>query len=150
MITMHILDNKVASWYLCQLTEATKPTLDAIKDVNWLLFSKTPSEWFFTIYRFFMIFIGSLAFLIVWICSLFLWSIPIILLEYAVGRFTRSGVLMGFRKFVGPKMVFIGGWVCMVTFLIRFESQFIVYTFQRAYFNEFVFAKTLYLSLIPV
>ncbi|VDK29832.1 unnamed protein product [Dibothriocephalus latus] len=62
---------------------------------------------------------GAFAFVLVWIFSVFLWAIPVIVIEYAIGRFTRSGPLLAFRKFLGPKLMWIGGWVTMTTFFIR-------------------------------
>ncbi|VDN08958.1 unnamed protein product [Dibothriocephalus latus] len=69
---------------------------------------------------------GSLAFLIVWIFSLFLWSIPIIIIEFTVGRFTKSGPLISFSKFFGQKLAFIGGWTVFVPFLISCYYNVIV------------------------
>jgi NSS family neurotransmitter:Na+ symporter len=41
---------------------------------------------------------GASAFLIAWLCFLFLWSIPLIIAEYASGRKHRSGVVGVFIK----------------------------------------------------
>ncbi|BHF72074.1 hypothetical protein SprV_0401513700 [Sparganum proliferum] len=69
---------------------------------------------------------GALVFLIVWIFSLFLWSIPIIIVEFTIGRFTKAGPLVSFTKFFGQKLAFIGGWTVFVTFLISCYYNVIV------------------------
>ena len=61
---------------------------------------------------------GGLVFLIVWLLFLFLWSIPMLTIEYATGRYTQTGVVGSFRQLAGNKSVFMGGWICMVSFMI--------------------------------
>uniref|UniRef100_A0A0V0J833 Uncharacterized protein n=1 Tax=Schistocephalus solidus TaxID=70667 RepID=A0A0V0J833_SCHSO len=79
---------------------------------------------------------GSLAFLIVWIISLFLWSIPIIIIEFTIGRFTKSGPLVSFTKFFGQKLAFIGGWTVFVPFLISCYYNVIVgWCFYYVYYS---------------
>jgi NSS family neurotransmitter:Na+ symporter len=46
---------------------------------------------------------GSGAFLIAWILFLFLWSIPLIITEYAIGRKHHSGVVAVFVKSIGNR-----------------------------------------------
>ncbi|VDP66560.1 unnamed protein product [Echinostoma caproni] len=68
---------------------------------------------------------GSLAFYIAWVILLFCWSIPVILLEYALGRFTRNSVPVAFKKFLGNYSIWIGGWlVTSVFFLSSFHAPF--------------------------
>ncbi|CAH8447629.1 unnamed protein product [Heterobilharzia americana] len=50
---------------------------------------------------------GALTFYIVWLLILFLWSIPIILVEYSIGRFTRNSVTLA-----------LCGWMVSVVFLL--------------------------------
>jgi len=57
---------------------------------------------------------GALAFLIVWAFFLWLWSIPIILIEYGVGRFTRKSVIESFATLLGPSYRFMGGFQVIV------------------------------------
>ena len=56
------------------------------------------------------IFSGALAFLLVWFFFLWMWSIPIILIEYGVGRFTRKGTTESFGKLLGPSYRFMGAF----------------------------------------
>ncbi|TNN19832.1 putative sodium-dependent transporter [Schistosoma japonicum] len=61
---------------------------------------------------------GALAFYIVWIIILFLWSIPIIIVEYSIGRFTRNSVTLAFCKFFGQKFFWLGGWMLSIVFFV--------------------------------
>ncbi|VDP74589.1 unnamed protein product [Echinostoma caproni] len=61
---------------------------------------------------------GSLSFYIAWITLLFLWSIPIIVVEYALGRFTSNSVPAVYYKFFGKYFVWIGGWLVTTVFFI--------------------------------
>jgi NSS family neurotransmitter:Na+ symporter len=54
---------------------------------------------------------GAGAFLIAWVIFLFLWSIPLIIAEYAMGRKYRTGVVGTFKKFVGRKFTWMGAFV---------------------------------------
>lgn len=42
------------------------------------------------------------AFLIAWLVFLFLWSIPIILIEYGIAKHMRMGTVGAFGKILGP------------------------------------------------
>ncbi|KAH3712231.1 hypothetical protein DPMN_071916 [Dreissena polymorpha] len=61
---------------------------------------------------------GGLVFLIVWVIFLFLWSSPLLMLEYGTGRYTKKAVLGSFREFIGDKHIWCGAWISMVTFAI--------------------------------
>ncbi|VDD74022.1 unnamed protein product [Mesocestoides corti] len=61
---------------------------------------------------------GSLCFMMVWIFFLFAWSVPLIITEYTLGRFTRSSPIIAIEKFLGPKCLWVGGWITAVAFLI--------------------------------
>lgn len=41
---------------------------------------------------------------------LWMWSIPIILIEYGVGRFTKKGTVESFGKLLGPSYRFMGAF----------------------------------------
>lgn len=49
---------------------------------------------------------------------LWLWSIPIILIEYGVGRFTKKSTVESYYKLIGPSYRFIGGFQAMVGFCL--------------------------------
>ncbi|VDO56875.1 unnamed protein product [Schistosoma margrebowiei] len=56
---------------------------------------------------------GSLTFYMVWVIVLYLWSVPIVIVEYTMGRFTRNSVAASFHKFFGDKFAWIGGWITL-------------------------------------
>src|SRR6056297_970771 len=53
---------------------------------------------------------GAGAFLIAWGCCLFLFSIPLIIAEYGIGRHGRKGVIGSFIKLVGEKFAWMGSF----------------------------------------
>ncbi|TGZ70046.1 hypothetical protein CRM22_003410 [Opisthorchis felineus] len=61
---------------------------------------------------------GSLTFYIAWAILLFFWSIPVILVEYAIGRFTKNSPIVSYRKFMGNYFVWLGGWIVVTAFFI--------------------------------
>jgi len=63
---------------------------------------------------------GAGAFLIAWIIFLFLWSIPLIIAEYALGRKSRTGVIGAFIKTAGPRFAWMGTFVAFVATAIMF------------------------------
>lgn len=63
---------------------------------------------------------GAGAFLIAWLVFLLLWSIPLIIAEYALGKRARSGVVLAFAKLLGPGKAWMGGFVAVVATAIMF------------------------------
>ncbi len=63
---------------------------------------------------------GAGGFLIAWVCFLFLFSIPLIIAEYGIGRHGRKGVIGSFVKLVGEKFGWMGGFVGFVATAIMF------------------------------
>jgi NSS family neurotransmitter:Na+ symporter len=60
------------------------------------------------------------AFLIPWIIFLFLWSIPLLMVEFSLGRKTRKGVVGSFAHLMGPRYAWMGGFVALCTMAIMF------------------------------
>jgi NSS family neurotransmitter:Na+ symporter len=54
---------------------------------------------------------GGGSFLIAWVVFLLLWSIPLILVEFSLGKATRSGTVGAFGKLIGKKFAWMGTWV---------------------------------------
>ena len=50
---------------------------------------------------------GAGAFLVAWITFLFLWSIPLIIVEYVMGRQSRMGTIGAFANFMGKPLHFL-------------------------------------------
>ncbi|KAL3314869.1 hypothetical protein Ciccas_006507 [Cichlidogyrus casuarinus] len=62
---------------------------------------------------------GSLVFLMVWITFLNLWSTPITVVEYTLGRFARCSPFIAFYKFLGVKFLWTGSWIVLTTVIIK-------------------------------
>ena len=60
------------------------------------------------------------SFLIPWLVFLFLWSIPILLMEYVIGKGTRKGTVGAFARLVGPHYAWMGAFVGFVSTAIMF------------------------------
>jgi NSS family neurotransmitter:Na+ symporter len=63
---------------------------------------------------------GGAAFLIPWILFLFIWSIPLLIAEFGIGRHTRRGCVGAFAKMMGEKYAWMGGFVAVTTIMILF------------------------------
>ncbi len=61
---------------------------------------------------------GGGSFLVAWIVFLFLWSIPLILVEFGMGRWNRSGPVRAFARALGPRWAWMGAWVAFVAIAI--------------------------------
>ncbi len=63
---------------------------------------------------------GAGAFLVAWIIFLFVWSIPLIIAEYALGRKGRLGVIGTFTKLAGNGFTWMGAFCVFVAAAILF------------------------------
>ncbi|MCY4172367.1 MAG: sodium-dependent transporter [Bacteroidetes bacterium] len=63
---------------------------------------------------------GAGAFLIAWLVFLFVWSIPLIIAEYALGRKGRLGVIGTFTKLAGDRYSWMGAFCVFVAAAILF------------------------------
>ena len=61
---------------------------------------------------------GGGEFLVAWIVFLVLWSIPLIMLEFGMGRKTRSGPVRAFMLMMGPRWAWMGAWVAWTAIAI--------------------------------
>ncbi len=60
------------------------------------------------------------SFLIPWLIFLFLWSIPIIIIEYGMGKGTRMGNIGAFGRLIGARFAWMGAFVGFVSTAIMF------------------------------
>lgn len=60
------------------------------------------------------------AFIILWILFLFIWSIPILLTEFAIGKKFRKGVIGSFSSLAGKKYAWMGFFITCCTLGIAF------------------------------
>jgi len=63
---------------------------------------------------------GGGSFMIGWLVFLFLWSIPLIIAEYAMGKKTRLGTMGTMRDFAGKKNTWMGMWMIWVGCAVGF------------------------------
>ncbi len=63
---------------------------------------------------------GGGSFLFAWVIFLLAWSVPLILVEFAVGKATRSGTVGAFGKLIGRKFTWMGSWVGWCSTAIMF------------------------------
>lgn len=63
---------------------------------------------------------GGAAFLIPWFIFLFVWSIPLLIAEFAIGRGTRRGAVGAFATLTQGRFAWMGGFVAVVTVMILF------------------------------
>ena len=63
---------------------------------------------------------GGGTFLIPWVVFLFLWSLPLIMAEFAIGKKTRQGTVGSFVQMMGPRFAWMGGYIGVVAIGIMF------------------------------
>lgn len=63
---------------------------------------------------------GGGAFLIPWLIFLFLWAIPLLMVEMAMGRHARKGVVGAFGRIMGRQASWMGAFVGWCTMAITF------------------------------
>ncbi|MDJ0839956.1 MAG: sodium-dependent transporter [Acidobacteriota bacterium] len=61
---------------------------------------------------------GGGTFLIPWFIFLFLWSIPLLMVELSVGQHNRKGPYGAFLNMIGEKFSWMGGFISICTMLI--------------------------------
>ncbi len=69
---------------------------------------------------------GAGAFLVAWTAFLFLWSIPLVLAEYAMGRKCRMGVVGTITRIAGEKFAWMGAFMAFVTVAITLFYSVVV------------------------
>ena len=63
---------------------------------------------------------GGGSFLVAWVVFLLLWSVPLILVEFAIGKHTRYGPVGSFARIMGRQFAWLGGWVAWTAIAIMF------------------------------
>ena len=63
---------------------------------------------------------GGGSFLIAWAVFLLLWSVPLLLVEFAMGRASRRGPIGAFATLVGKGYAWMGAWVAFCATAIMF------------------------------
>ena len=60
------------------------------------------------------------SFILLWILFLFLWSIPLLLAEFSIGKKFKAGVIGSFGKMAGEKLTWMGFFITLCTLGIAF------------------------------
>jgi SNF family Na+-dependent transporter len=63
---------------------------------------------------------GGGSFLVAWVTFLILWSVPLLLVEFAMGKGTRYGAVGAFSKLIGERFAWMGAWVAFTATAIMF------------------------------
>lgn len=63
---------------------------------------------------------GGGSFLIPWVIFLFAWSIPLLIVEFGMGKGTRYGPVGAFQKLLGGRSAWMGAWVAWTATAIMF------------------------------
>ncbi len=63
---------------------------------------------------------GGGSFLVAWVVFLFMWSIPLLILEFGMGKGTRRGAVGAFVKTLGPAFAWMGAWIAFCATAIMF------------------------------
>jgi SNF family Na+-dependent transporter len=63
---------------------------------------------------------GGGSFLVAWVCFLLLWSVPLLLVEFSMGKAARTGTVGAFAKVIGSRFAWMGAWVAFTATAIMF------------------------------
>ncbi len=63
---------------------------------------------------------GGGSFLVAWVVFLLLWSVPLMIVEFAFGKRTRKGTVGAFATLGGERSAWMGGWVALCATAIMF------------------------------
>jgi NSS family neurotransmitter:Na+ symporter len=63
---------------------------------------------------------GGGSFLVAWVVFLLAWSVPLLILEFGMGKGTRRGVIGAFVETLGPGFAWMGAWIAFVATAIMF------------------------------
>ena len=60
------------------------------------------------------------SFIVAWILFLLLWSVPLLIVEFAMGKHTRIGTVGAFARTMGARYAWMGAWVAWCAIAIMF------------------------------
>ena len=63
---------------------------------------------------------GGGSFLVPWLIFLFVWSVPLVIVEFAIGKRARTGTVGAFRIFAGKRFAWMGLWTAWISTAIGF------------------------------
>ena len=78
---------------------------------------------------------GGGSFLIPWVIFLLIWSVPLIIAEFAIGKSTRMGPVGALTKVAGKKFGWMGAWIVFVSTAIMFYYSVVTGWCIRYFFS---------------
>jgi SNF family Na+-dependent transporter len=63
---------------------------------------------------------GGGSFLVAWAVFLLLWSVPLLIVEFAMGKAARRGTVGAFTRVIGERFAWMGAWVAFTATAIMF------------------------------
>ena len=78
---------------------------------------------------------GGGSFLIPWVIFLLIWSVPLIIAEFAIGKSSRMGPVGALTKVAGNKFGWMGAWVVFVSTAIMFYYSVVTGWCIRYFFS---------------
>ena len=78
---------------------------------------------------------GGGSFLIPWVIFLLIWSVPLIIAEFAIGKSSRMGPVGAIAKVAGKKFGWMGAWVVFVSTAIMFYYSVVTGWCIRYFFS---------------
>lgn len=78
---------------------------------------------------------GGGSFLIPWVIFLLIWSVPLIIAEFAIGKSTRMGPVGAISKTAGNRFGWMGAWIVFVSTAIMFYYSVVTGWCIRYFFS---------------
>ncbi|MDH3267284.1 MAG: sodium-dependent transporter [Ignavibacteria bacterium] len=78
---------------------------------------------------------GGGSFLIPWVIFLLIWSVPLIIAEFAIGKTSRMGPVGAIAKTAGNKFSWMGAWIVFVSTAIMFYYSVVTGWCIRYFFS---------------
>jgi len=78
---------------------------------------------------------GGGSFLIPWVIFLLIWSVPLIIAEFAIGKSTRMGPVGAIAKTAGKQFGWMGAWIVFVSTAIMFYYSVVTGWCIRYFFS---------------
>ncbi len=78
---------------------------------------------------------GGGSFLIPWVIFLLIWSVPLIIAEFAIGKSSRMGPVGAIAKTAGNKFAWMGAWIVFVSTAIMFYYSVVTGWCIRYFFS---------------
>lgn len=63
---------------------------------------------------------GGGSFLVAWVVFLLIWSVPLLIVEFSMGKATRIGPVGAFARLIGKRYAWMGAWVAFTAIAIMF------------------------------